>query len=73
MMAKFGPSRAEVKFRLWVSIAGLGLLALALLLGGLPLGPAAFEVIAIAGAFFGGTFVWSVLKLRKGDQTSDGD
>ncbi len=64
-MSKFGPSRAEVKFRLWASLGGLALLAVALLVGGLPMGPAAFEIIVIAGAFFGGTLVWSIWKLRK--------
>lgn len=70
-MSKFGPSRAEIKFRLWASLAGLALLAVALLVGGLPMGPAAFEIIAIAGAFFGGTFIWSLVKLRKRPPESD--
>lgn len=64
-MSKFGPSRAEIRFRLWASVAGLAFLACAIALRGFPKGPAMFEVIGIAGAFFGGTFVWSLLKLRK--------
>jgi len=64
-MSKFGPSRSEIKFRLYVSCAGLALLMGAILFRGLPTGPAMFEVVVIAGGFFGGTLVWSILKLRK--------
>lgn len=64
-MNKFGPTRSEIKFRLWVSIAGLCFLALAIAFRGLPTGPAMFEVIVIAGGFFGGTLMWSIVKLRR--------
>lgn len=67
---KFGPSRKEIVFRLRVSIAGLALLIAAVLYRGMPKGPAMFEVIGIAGAFFGGTLIWSILKLRKLDQST---
>lgn len=64
-MSKFGPSRSEIKFRLYASIVGLALLFGAIAFRGLPRGPAMFEVVAIAGAFFGGTLIWSVVKLRR--------
>ena len=63
-MSKFGPSRSEIRFRLYTSIAGLLLLLGAVAFRGLPKGPAMFEVVGIAGAFFGGTLVWSIVKLR---------
>jgi hypothetical protein len=66
-MRKYGPSRSEIKFRLWASLAGLAFLLAALLLRGVPSGPAMFEVVGIAGAFFGGTFIWSLHKLRQED------
>ena len=64
-MSKFGPSRSEIRFRLFVSLAGLVLLLGAIAFRGLPRGPAMFEVVGIAGAFFGGTLVWSLIKLRR--------
>jgi hypothetical protein len=65
-MSKFGPSRSEIRFRLWASIAGLAFLIVAVMLRGPPSGIAMFEVVAIAGAFFGGTLIWSIVKLRGG-------
>lgn len=70
-MSKFGPSRSEVKFRMYASLAGLSLLAAALLFRGLPAGPAMIEVVGIATAFFGGTLVWSITKLRKLPKDTD--
>jgi hypothetical protein len=67
-MSKFGPSRSEIKFRLWMSILGLALLIAAVGYRGMPSGPAMFEVVGIAGAFFGGTFIWSLWKLRHTDE-----
>lgn len=64
-MSKFGPSRSEIKFKMYASLIGLSLLVAALAFRGLPTGPAMFEVVGIAGAFFGGTLVWSIVKLRK--------
>lgn len=63
-MSKYGPSRKELKFRLWASVVGLGLLLGAVLYRGMPTGPAMFEVIGIAGAFFGGTLIWTLMKLK---------
>ncbi|TMM52932.1 hypothetical protein [Sulfitobacter sabulilitoris] len=70
-MSKFGPGKPELKFRLYVSAAGLALMLAAMLYRGIPQGPALFEVIGVAGAFFGGTFLWTLRKLIKGDH-SDG-
>ena len=71
MNPKFGPSRRDVVFRFWFSIAGLGLVVAALLYRGLPVGPAGVEAIGIALIFFGGTTLWSLRKLIKRDY-SDG-
>jgi hypothetical protein len=72
-MNRFGPSRGELKFRLAVSCAGLCLMAAALFLRGVPTGPAFVEVVGIAGAFFGGTAVWSLWRLytKRGKADSD--
>ena len=64
-MSKFGPSRSEIRFRLFASVAGLAMLIAAVAIRGIPRGPAMFEVVGIAGAFFGGTLIWSLLKLRQ--------
>lgn len=64
---RFGPTRRELKFRLFVSLGGLALMVSALVLRGVPTGPAFVEVVGIAGLFFGGTAVWSIRQLlRKG-------
>lgn len=67
MNYKFGPTRAELKFRLIFSVAGLALMGAAVAYHGAPQGPAMIETIGIAGAFFGGTFVWSLRKLIRKD------
>lgn len=72
-MSKFGPPRSEIEFRLYASIAGLVMLIAAIAFRGLPTGPAMFEVVGIAGTFFGGTLGWSLLKLRGMDETTDDD
>ena len=64
-MNKFGPSRGEIIFRLVFSLAGLGLLAVALLIHGIPRGPALVETVGLAGLFFGGTAIWSIRKLLR--------
>jgi hypothetical protein len=66
-MSKFGPSRGELLFRLAVSLAGLALLAAALMLRGLPEGPGFVEVVGVAGLFFGGTAVLSLRALLRRD------
>jgi hypothetical protein len=62
---KHGPSRGELKFRLAASLAGLALMAAALVYRGVPSGPAFVEVVGIAGAFFGGSAIWSGWRLMK--------
>jgi hypothetical protein len=57
------PDRGELWFRLIFSLAGLCLMVAAIAIRGIPNGPALVEVIGIAGAFFGGTAIWSALKL----------
>ena len=58
-----GPTRAELWFRLIFSLAGLGLMTVALVVRGVPNGPALVEVVGLAGVFFGGTAIWSGLRL----------
>ena len=70
-MSKFGPSRSEIKFRMYVSLIGLALLVAALVFRGLPTGPAMIEVVGIAGAFFGGTLILSIVKLRSLSKSED--
>ncbi|WP_187430548.1 hypothetical protein ROLI_036790 [Roseobacter fucihabitans] len=62
-MSKYGPSKKELRFRLAFSVAGLLLLCAALAYRGMPQGVAMFETIGIAGAFFGGTLIWTLKKL----------
>lgn len=60
---KYGPSRGEHVFRLIFSLAGLGLLAVAIAINGLPEGPGLVEVVGFGGSFFGGSAIWSGWKL----------
>ncbi len=64
-MNKFGPSRGELWGRLVFSLAGLGLLSVAIGLRGIPDGPALVEVVGFGSVFFGGTAVWSAWRLFK--------
>jgi VIT1/CCC1 family predicted Fe2+/Mn2+ transporter len=50
---RYAPTRGELWLWLAVSLGGLGLLAVALILRGLPSGPALFEVVLMAVAVFG--------------------
>lgn len=63
---KYGPGRGEIWFRLVFSLAGLALLVFALLTreGG---SIAWAEIAIIAGAFFGGTALWSARRLMRRD------
>lgn len=63
---KYGPSRGELIFRLVFSLAGLGLLLVALMTRGID-GLAWLEIGLFAGLFLGGSAVWSAWKLIKGD------
>lgn len=67
MTNKFGPTSADLKFRLVFSVVGLALTLGALLYRGLPTGPGGWEAIGIATLFFGGTFVWTLIKLIRKD------
>ena len=60
-------SRGELMFRLLFSLFGLMLLVFAVLYRGMPQGPAMFEVIGVAGVFFGASAAWSGWKLMKYD------
>lgn len=70
-MKKFGPTKAELKFRSIVGVTGLGMVAGALAYRGLPTSAGGWEAIVIATVFFGGTLAWSIRKLMRGDH-SDG-
>ena len=63
MALKFGPSRGELWFRLVFSVLGLAMMGFALWYRGISEGPALFEVVGLAGAFFGGTAIWTGVKL----------
>jgi hypothetical protein len=60
---RYGPTRGELWFWLWVSIGGLLLMAMALGLRGLPSGPALAEVVGLAGLVFGYLGARSVKRL----------
>jgi hypothetical protein len=68
-VAKYGPTRTELRIRLWFSIAGLALTAGALVLHGLPSTPGGWEAVGLGTLFFGGTLVWTALKLWRGDHS----
>lgn len=63
-MSHFGPTRGELIFRLCFSLAGLVLMIAAILYRGIS-GIAALEIVGIAGAFFGGTAIWTIRQLLK--------
>jgi hypothetical protein len=50
---RFGPTRGELWVWLWISAGGLGLMAVALIIRGLPSGPALAEVVGVASLVFG--------------------
>jgi FtsH-binding integral membrane protein len=50
---RFAPSRGELWFWLWASVGGFALMALALVVRGIPEGPAIAEVVGLATAVFG--------------------
>ena len=62
---KYGPDRKELKFRLVVSLAGLGLTLAALFASDGLSAPALVEVLGIAGLFFGGTALLSARGLTR--------
>jgi len=58
-----GPTRNELWFRLAFSLGGLALLGITISVRGIANVAALVEVVGIAGAFFGGTALWSAIKL----------
>jgi xanthosine utilization system XapX-like protein len=70
---RFGPTRGELTFRLWVSIAGLALMVFALFHSGVPTGPGLVEVVGMAGLFFGGTAIWTARRLLRAPRGRAGD
>jgi hypothetical protein len=60
---RFGPTRGELWFWLWVSVGGLGLMAFALAYRGLPSGPGIVEVVGLPGLVFGYLGLRSVKRL----------
>ncbi|MBJ3763279.1 hypothetical protein ILP92_11025 [Maribius pontilimi] len=66
-MPNHGPGKGELVFRLAFSLVGLGVLVVALLVRGIPAGPAFFEVIVLAGGFFGASAIWTLLRLKSRD------
>lgn len=59
------PTKGELLFRLGFSLFGLVMVVTVIAVRGIANSAALVEVVGIAGAFFGGTAVWSVLKLWK--------
>jgi len=64
-MNKYGPTRGEHLFRLIFSLFGLGCIGVLFAVHGVPRGPGLVEVVGIAGAFFGGSAVWSARALLR--------
>ena len=65
-MSKFDPPKSELRFRLWFSLAGLALLVFGLFYRSQEeWGIGAWEAVLTATLFFGGTVVWTLIKLRK--------
>ncbi|MGL4239049.1 hypothetical protein [Tabrizicola sp.] len=50
---RFGPTRGELWFWLWMSAGGFCLMAVALFVRGIPEGPAIAEVVGLATVVFG--------------------
>jgi hypothetical protein len=67
-MSKYGPTRGEHLFRLIFSIFGLGCIGVLFGVQGVPRGPGLVEVVGIAAAFFGVTFILSARALLRRTQ-----
>jgi hypothetical protein len=61
---KYGPSRGELWFRLAFSLGGLALMITAVTARGVG-GIAWVEVVGLASVFFGGTAVWTIIRLLR--------
>jgi xanthosine utilization system XapX-like protein len=64
---RYGPTRGELWFWLVVSAGGLALIAVALVSGGIPTGPALVEVVGITGLLFGYLAARSVKRLIRNE------
>jgi hypothetical protein len=71
MSRRFGPSRGELWFRLIFSLCGLAIMVFALIYRGIG-GIAWIEVVLIASVFFGGTVIWTALRLLASKEDDDG-
>jgi len=50
---RYGPTRGELWFWLWVSLGGLAMMSLAIIYHGFPGGPALAEVVGLPVVVFG--------------------
>ncbi len=66
MSRKYGPTRGELWFRLWFSVAGLAFLGFAVAYRGFP-GIVWVEITFFGALFFGGTAIWAVRRLIRRD------
>lgn len=66
-MTYFGPTRAEMKFRLFTSILALALIAMAFVIRGLPGEAQHMALATFAMAFLTGSALLSMARLRKWD------
>ena len=66
-MTYFRPTRADMMFRLSVSIIGLAFMAVALAFRGLPVDAQPMVLTTIALAFLAGSALLSIAKLRHWD------
>ena len=60
---RFGPTRGELWVWLWASAGGFAFLAVALVVRGIPDGPAIAEVVGLATVVFGYLGIRSVKRL----------
>ncbi|MEM9910586.1 MAG: hypothetical protein AAF922_07350 [Pseudomonadota bacterium] len=70
-MSKFGPSHAELRFRLIVGLLGVALTIGAATYITATSGAHLGELLVFGLGFFGGTAVWSGWKLRERHRQSD--
>lgn len=64
-MRRYGPTRAEHRFRLIASLAALLLFAIAAFVKGIAVNIVTVELAVITLAFFGGSALWSARALLK--------
>lgn len=64
-MTHFGPTRAELKFRLFVSLLGLAMIIFALLLRGMPVEIGHVLLLFTASVFLGSSAGFSLMGLSR--------